>query len=138
MAFAQGRTSAYPGAKVRAPRKPMRVAFAWVTHRGAVLLEQRSLDGLWPGLWELPSACGTRAKADLGLRLGQPLGACLVQIAHTLTHRDVTARVYRATRPKATTKRQGQKWWRDPLSAPLSSLARKAIVAVQRTQILAA
>ena len=113
----------YPGKKKPTSRKALPVAFAWIERAGEVLLEQRSLDGLWPGLWQLPSAEGRAAKATLGKRLGKHVGAPIVRVSHTLSHRDVTATVYRAT----ATAQAHQRWWRDPLSAPLSGLARKAI-----------
>jgi len=124
-AFREGNPTAYPGKKTKAARKSLRIAFAWIEHKGALLLEQRALDGLWPGLWELPSASGARAKDALAERLGQKLDRPLARIAHDLTHRRVSASVYLAS-AKAQT---GQTWWKEPLAAPLSSLARKAIVA---------
>lgn len=125
-AFREGQPTKYPGRKPSAPRKSLRIAFAWIERNGAFLLEQRPLDGLWPGLWELPSASGPRAKRELAQRLGQKLGPSLAKIAHMLTHRQVSASIYTASaKPQA-----GQKWWKDPLAAPLSSLARKAISAV--------
>ena len=122
-AYAEGRPLHYPGKKKPTARKALPVAFAWIERAGEVLLEQRSLDGLWPGLWQLPSAEGHAAKATLGKRLGEKMGPALVRVSHTLSHRDVTATVYRAT----ATAQAHQRWWRDPLSAPLSGLARKAI-----------
>ena len=131
--FNQGNSTKYPGKKTRAARKLLRIAFAWIEHNGALLLEQRPLDGLWPGLWELPSASGPRAKRDLAGRLGQELGLPLAKISHVLTHRQVIASVYHANaNPRA--KQPGQRWWKDPLSAPLSSLARKAIMAAGLTR----
>lgn len=121
-----GTTSKYPGAKVRSPQKLLRVAFAWIEHQGGVILEQRPLDGLWAGLWELPSASGPRARKTLEERLGQPLVDRVAQVTHELTHRKVEAVVYR-TKPVAGIGRV----WPRPLEAPLSSLARKAIVAAQ-------
>ena len=124
----QGKPTAYPGGKSKAARKSLRIAFAWVEHKGALLLEQRPLEGLWAGLWELPSASGAQAKRSLERRLGQKLDRPLARISHQLTHRQVTASVYRATaKPQL-----GQRWWKDPLTAPLSSLARKAIVATKQ------
>jgi A/G-specific adenine glycosylase len=119
--------TAYPGKKVKAPRKPLHIAFAFIERGHALLLEQRPLDGLWPGLWEPPSASGSRAKMELGDRLGQTPGPRLARITHELTHRRVEASVYQATAPEEA---RG-KWWGDPLAAPLSSLARKAILAVR-------
>jgi len=126
-AFREENPTAYPGKRAKTARKSLAVIFAWIEHKGAVLLEQRPLDGLWPGLWELPSASGPRAKQVLARRLGQPLGPRLAQVSHELTHRHVTSQVYQATAPKHT----NQRWWPDPLSAALSSLARKAIVATK-------
>jgi A/G-specific adenine glycosylase len=122
-----GEPGNYPGKRRPPARRLLRIAFAWCERDGAVLLEQRALDGLWPGLWELPSATGPAAKRALGLRLGQPLGRPLARLRHELTHRHVEASVYRAT----ARRQPGQRWWRDPLAAPLSSLARKAIRAVR-------
>lgn len=127
-AFKQGSARVYPGKKVKTVRKLLPIAFAWIEHNGAVLLEQRPLDGLWPGLWELPSASGLKAKALLAKRLGQALGLRLAHVSHDLTHRHVSATVYRA----AVEKTPDQRWWRDPLAAPLSSLARKAILAAKQ------
>jgi A/G-specific adenine glycosylase len=124
-----GKPDAFPGKRRPPARRRLRMAFAWCERAGALLLERRPLDGLWPGLWELPSETGSAAKRALGARLGQPLGACLARLEHDLTHRHVEARVYRATAQR----RRGQKWWPDPLAAPLSSLARKAILAVRST-----
>lgn len=124
-AVRQGEPAVYPGKKPKAARKSLRIAFAWIEHKGALLLEQRALDGLWPGLWELPSASGARAKDDLAQRLGQKLDRPLARIAHELTHRRVSASIYQAS-AKA---QAGQTWWKKPLTAPLSSLARKAILA---------
>ena len=128
--FRQGNPTAHPAKKVRTERRSMAIAFAWIEQQGALLLEQRSLDGLWPGLWELPSASGARAKHALAKRLGQELGQPLARISHTLTHRQVSASIYRAT----VAARTGQTWWKDPLAAPLSSLARKAILATRAQQ----
>ncbi len=120
-----GDPAGYPGKRTRAERRVLRVAFAWCERDGSLLLEQRPLDGLWAGLWELPSASGPTARRALAARLGQPLGRPLVRLSHALTHREVEASVYRAT----ARRRPGQRWWADPLVAPLSALARKAIVA---------
>jgi A/G-specific adenine glycosylase len=127
-AFRTGTPTAFPGKKIKAERKSLSIAFAWIERDHRLLLEQRPLDGLWPGLWELPSASGPSAKAELARRFGGRLGPRLAQVTHELTHRKVTATVYRAD-GKAQAE---QKWWADPLSAPLSSLARKAITAVKR------
>jgi A/G-specific adenine glycosylase len=65
-AFREGTPTAYPGKKTKATRKSLRIAFAWIEHKGALMLEQRALDGLWPGLWELPSASGVDGRPASG------------------------------------------------------------------------
>ncbi len=125
--FRVGNPTAYPGKKLRAARRILSVAFAWIEEAGGVVLEQRSLDGLWAGLWELPSASGPGAEKDLARRLGQPLGRRIAKVNHDLTHRRVEAIVYEVDFAKFLGRR-----WRDPLTAPLSALARKAIIATGR------
>lgn len=130
-----GQPTRYPGKKAKAPRQSLDIAFAWIERNGQVLLEQRPLDGLWPGLWELPSASGPKAAAELARRLGTLLGARLAEVTHELTHRRVTATVFRAkTRAGRPTPSPSaaQRFWEKPLEAPLSSLARKAIRSVQQ------
>jgi A/G-specific adenine glycosylase len=119
-----GSPTDYPAEKARATRQVLCMAFAWIECDGGIVLEQRSLDGLWAGLWELPSASGAEAKRSLAQRLGRPLGARVATVTHDLTHRRVEAIVYRAK----PSDRLGRVW-ADPLAAPLSALARKAIVA---------
>jgi A/G-specific adenine glycosylase len=130
-----GQPTRYPGKKAKPPRQALHIAFAWIARDGQVLLEQRPLDGLWPGLWELPSASGPEATADLSRRLGVPLGARLAEVTHALTHRQVTATVFRAEARAGRLRPcpgSAQRFWDDPLTAPLSSLARKAIRSVSR------
>jgi A/G-specific adenine glycosylase len=129
-AFGEGEPARYPGAAVPARRQRLSVAFALIASGRALLLERRPLAGLWAGQWELPSSAGPRAKAELGRRLGQALGSPIARVAHELSHRHVVVSVYRATGERGP----GQKWWRDPLAAPLSALARKAIVAAGGAQ----
>lgn len=126
-AHREGTVERYPTPKPRAKRKELRVAFAWVEpDDGGLWLSQRGLEGLWAGLWELPSAETPTALATLlGLRrLAKPLA----RVEHTLSHRDVIATVYAARPPRSPP--SGWRVYRDPLSAPLSALARKAIEAV--------
>jgi A/G-specific adenine glycosylase len=123
-----GNPELLPGKKVRAARTMLHIAFAWIERDKGVVLEQRPLDGLWAGLWELPSAQGAAAKTDLAKRLGHPLGRKIATVKHDLTHRRVEACVYLVDHNRRSAPKLGRTW-QVPLSAPLSSLARKAIVA---------
>jgi adenine-specific DNA glycosylase len=106
-------------------RKNQKIRALWIETDRGLVLEQRALDGLWAGLWEPPSASGAGAKRELAARLGRPLGARIATVTHDLTHRHVQASIYQA----ATTQPLGRAW-PTPLTAPLSALGRKAILAV--------
>ena len=130
-AYAAGEVSRYPPAKVRAPRQVLPMALAFCAQKNGIWLAQRPLAGLWAGLWELPSAVGADAAASLSAHWRLRLGTPLAQITHLLTHRRVEATVY-AARPAARGPHLGS--WQlvaEPLSAPLSILARRALVAAQ-------
>lgn len=123
-AFEQGRQSEFPRATKQTKTKVMPLAFAVYRDGQGVYLKQRPLDGLWAGLWEPPSADSREAlEATMG-----PLGEPVANVAHQLSHRDVQATIYRATKlprgVKATLKP-----WTDPFAAPLSGLARKVLTA---------
>lgn len=124
----QGVVDRFPVPKVRPPRRLLPVAMAWLeTEDGSVWLEQRPLEGLWAGLWELPSA---DSPAELATKLGGvSLSEPLAQVEHTLSHRDVVATIHTGSAPEAPPERF--RLYPDPLSAPLSGLARKAIVAAR-------
>ncbi|MEO1171847.1 MAG: A/G-specific adenine glycosylase [Myxococcota bacterium] len=131
-AYAEGDVDRFPTPKPRAKRKRLDVAFAWIESEAGVWLEQRGLDGLWAGLWELPSADGSSALAK---RVGRKrLPKPLTVIEHTLSHRDVVASVYAVAAPDPVPEH-----WRQsaqPLGEPLSALARKAIQAVAPPELL--
>ena len=137
-AAASSQTSFPLTAKAR-PRQPLPMAMAYAAGGGAgrsgdgagsAWLGRRPLAGLWAGLWELPSAEGRGAKARLAAALGQPLGRCIAEVSHTLTHRDVTARIYLVARPRWRARAQLKPFAR-PEEAPLSALARKALAAAR-------
>ncbi len=120
-------------ATARQPKKQnMSVAFGWAASEEGVWLEQRALEGLWPGLWELPSGQAESeeaARALLEKKSGCVLGAEIATVKHTLSHRNVVARVYEVLgdlREVPAIKRERVP---EPLKAPLTSLAKKAIVA---------
>jgi A/G-specific adenine glycosylase len=96
-AHREDRIAELPPVRVRPPRKRLEVV-AGVWRRGeALLLGKRRAKGLFGGLWELPcvEACEDPAEA-----LSQALG-CEVQLAQalgevkrTLTHRDLTVKLF--------------------------------------------
>lgn len=127
---------AFPPAKKRIAKQDLAIAFAWLAHPQGLWLVQRSPDNaLWSGLWELPSASGDDAKTRLSERIGAQLGPALGSVRHNLTHRNVTATIYQGpTHPQYPTL-TAAKLWQTPLDAPLSTLARKAIVVAQRAML---
>jgi len=125
-----GDPTTFPGAKRAVEVRRLPVALAWVEDARGVYLRRRPLDGLWAGLWELPSAEGRGARARLASELGAELGRALVRVEHVLSHRRVVATVYPARGRPA----RGLVAYADPLSAPLSGLARRAIEAVLRVR----
>jgi A/G-specific adenine glycosylase len=126
-----GDVERYPRARRAMERKQLDIAFAWVRGRAGVWLERRPIDGLWAGLWELPSAAGQRARAVLSERLGVELAGPIARVEHELTHRAVRARIFEPVRAPRLRSGQNRRRWREPLLAPLSGLARKAILAAQ-------
>jgi len=111
----------------------LRVAFAWAQRdEGTVLLEQRGLEGLWAGQWQLPGEEGPRARARLQARLGCRLATRGVVVNHSLTHRDVLATIYEV-RDLVAVDLPRSRWYGDPDAAALSALARKAIAAFRHT-----
>ena len=114
---------AYPAPRVRAERAVLRVAFAWLASPEGVWLMRRPLDGLWAGLWELPSAGD---KKTLAARYGALAGP-LATVRHDLTHRRVLARLYQPRALPPLVQTDGFMPYRDPTTAPLSGLARKMI-----------
>jgi A/G-specific adenine glycosylase len=128
-AFETDRVKDFPTARQAAVRKKLSVAFAWIETPEGVWLEQRPLDGLWAGLWELPSGEGRAAKKGLQEKLAVVLGRPMARVSHQLSHRDVTATVYGLEGVPGAGNRRLQPY-HDPLAAPLSGLARKAIQAV--------
>jgi A/G-specific adenine glycosylase len=119
----------FPGKKTATKRAPLAIAFAMVRGEGGLLLEQRPLVGLWPGLWEPPSATGKAAKRALEKRLGARLSPGQATIGHTLTHRDVLATVHTVSGKSMGAPAANQRFVPDPLAMPLSTLAKKAILA---------
>lgn len=124
-----GRQAHYPASRPAPARATLRIAFAWIRGRDGVWLQRRPVEGLWAGLWELPSASGRTARAGLAKRLGVELSGPMARLQHELTHRSVKAAVYRPVRVPRLLTALNLKRYSDPLQAPVSTLARKAIEA---------
>jgi A/G-specific adenine glycosylase len=128
---ALGAPERFPAKRARPSVAKLDVVFAWIPSGGGVWLERRPLAGLWSGLWQLPAEEGPRARGRLAERLGVDLGRVRVRVHHALTHRSVEARVYVPSDAPHVRRRTLGARSRDPLAAPLSALARKAIVAMR-------
>ena len=130
VAYKTGNPTQFP-ATAKQPRKQnMSVAFAWLEQGKGLLLEQRGLEGLWPGLWELPSSQAESEEAArilLEKKLGSRLGEQIAIVKHALSHRNVTARVYAISGELNKNLTSRRVLYAEPLKAPLSSLAKKAI-----------
>lgn len=132
-AYKVGTPEAYPAPKAGAKRKSLYVAFGWHENKSGLWLEQRGLDGLWSGLWELPSGEGEtpeQAKAHLMAKVPADCSSEVTSVHHILTHRNVQAVVYKIEKFPRTRSAEGKRY-RLPLEAPLSGLARKAIKAAK-------
>jgi A/G-specific adenine glycosylase len=132
-AYALGTPQRFPTKVQKTARQKLCIAFAYAADARGTWLHRRGLDGLWAGLWEPPSAAGEGAATALSQQLQVPLGQPIASVQHTLTHRDVHASLYRVdcTHWRAT---DTLRPFAAPLQAPLSTLAKKALLAAQASQ----
>lgn len=125
-----GEPTRFPRRSVRRAERPtLRLAFLWHRTRAGVWLERRPLAGLWAGLWQLPSEEGHTARARLGRRFGQPIRRRVSGLRHELTHRVVIVSVYASAPFTSIPRSATMRAFADPLGAPLSAVARRAITA---------
>lgn len=121
-ALSHGRVQAIPPARPRRARQSLRLTAAvWIRQR-RVLLARREERGLFGGLWELPcSEARGRPDATLRALLGPRLrvGRMLGELKRTLTHRELTLRLYEVSggRPPATAAPYRELRWVGPASA---------------------
>ncbi len=103
-ALRAGRQQEIPRARRRRERARLDVACALIERRGALLMARRPADGLFGGLWELPSAVvaqGEDPRAALRRELRERLalrvsaGEELAAVERTLTHRRLHFVAYR-------------------------------------------
>jgi len=127
-AHAAGDPTRFPRRSVPPAEKPtLWLAFLWHRTRAGVWLERRPLDGRWAGLWQLPAEEGRGAHARLARRFGEPMRRCVSGLRHELTHRTVIASVYASAPTTSIARGAAIRAFADPLSAPLSAVARRAI-----------
>jgi A/G-specific adenine glycosylase len=124
----------HPVPVARKAPQPLAMVFAWRQDAAGLWLRQRDVHGKWAGLWEPPSAEGDEAANTLTAE-GIGVGAPLWTVSHTLTHRQITAVVCQGEGDAEAWRRAGAKPVLRPLEAPLSTLARKAIVAASATML---
>ncbi len=120
-ALRSGRIGELPGAKVRPPRKHLRLAVAVCRRSSDVLLGMREEKGLFGGLWELPCAelsgrsgpsqilFALRGTLGASIRLGESLGC----VRRTLTHRELELNLYDVTarsEPRPSHRYQEFRW----------------------------
>jgi len=132
-AFALGRVAEFPPARARRVGEKVRQAVVLIERRGRMLVARREgplLAGLWepPGVELAPRASARaalrRQLAALGLRARlAPTGRT---VRHTITHRDITAEVWRGELAGALPRAAGLRWV-DPRApaVALTALARK-------------
>jgi A/G-specific adenine glycosylase len=133
-AYETGQVQAYPVPVAARPLTALAIAYAYRLDADGLWLWQRGVHGLWAGMWEMPSGEGPSGAEKLheaGIRLGEPIA----QVQHLLTHRKVTATLYRGLGSKRAWLAAGARPIAQPLAAPLSSLARKAIVAATASMV---
>jgi len=130
LAYEAGEPTRFSRRSVRpAERSTLRLAFLWHRTRAGVWLERRPLAGLWAGLWQLPGEEGHTARARLARRFGEPVQRRVSGLRHELTHRIVIVSVYVSARATSIPRSATMRAFTDPLGAPLSAVARRAITA---------
>lgn len=143
VAHARGTVHLYPPAKVKKKVPVRRMDAVWFERAGAVLLVQRPAEGLWGGLWELPSVVsagetwreGEASEAFesiYGVRM--KTGGVLTTRRHVLSHKVFEFQLLRSLgdAPRASANHTALRWvGPDELeSIGLSALTAKAISSV--------
>jgi A/G-specific adenine glycosylase len=118
-ARAAGRAADFPAPRKRPARRALVLACGVVRRGGRVLLARRPAEGLFGGLWALPStevaehedagaALARALRREHGLRcaVGPELAAC----ERTLTHRALTLRAFRCEPARRVAEREDLRW----------------------------
>ncbi len=106
-AHRHGDVERFPSGKVATRMRELRLTLAWIEREGRVLMVRRPERGLWAGLWDLPwiesddatnGSDGDTLAAELGASISAALAVEdeLARRVHVLSHRRVTATVFRA------------------------------------------
>ncbi|HEY2900659.1 MAG TPA: A/G-specific adenine glycosylase [Polyangia bacterium] len=141
----KGITAVIPARKTKAPRPTARVACAYVTQSGRVLLVRRPKGQLLASTWALPSApvvgaadaseVARQAARQSGVMVGRQRPQFRGQVRHIFTHRDLTAEVYAVaarTAEAATSASDSARRWVAADELPtlgISSFTRKTLAA---------
>ncbi|RJS18076.1 A/G-specific adenine glycosylase [Corallococcus sp. H22C18031201] len=152
LAYAKGRVDELPPAKVRAAPKKLELALAVWPREGKLLFARRAEEGLFGGLWELPTTevaedtTDAVALGQLASALGTPdlkLVGALGNVRRQLTHRALTLRLLRVEGPVLP--RQAKSFqelrWCTPQEAEalgMSTAMQRALESVIAQDVLAA
>ncbi|MBU8899504.1 A/G-specific adenine glycosylase [Corallococcus sp. M34] len=152
LAYAKGRVDELPPAKVRAAPKKLELALAVWPREGKLLFARRAEEGLFGGLWELPTTevaedtTDAVALGQLASALGTPdlkLVGALGNVRRQLTHRALTLRLLRVAGPVLP--RQAKSFqelrWCTPQEAEalgMSTAMQRALESVIAQDVLAA
>ena len=132
-AFALGRVAAFPPVPARRAGEKVRRAVALIERRGRMLVVRREgplLAGLWepPGVELAPGRPARRALEAVlaGLGLGAAIAPAGTVVRHAITHRDISAEVWRGEL-SGRVPRSARLRWVDPCApdVALTALARK-------------
>ena len=136
-ARASGAPERFPAPAKKPPAKRASAVAGVIARRGRVLLWRRPSEGLFGGMWELPTVPGSDPSAllaELERRTGiaARAGASLGRLRHQLTHRDLRLEVWaleqRGGRLRASARSDARFCTSGDLAElPLSALARKAL-----------
>jgi A/G-specific adenine glycosylase len=128
-AYAQGKTGSYPGKKPKKilPVKATRMLV--ISHKDDVLLQQRPLTGIWPGLWgfiELPLDTDIDNYCQQHLQLKKYQRQSLPGFRHTFSHYHLDISIEQialAQKPKHVMEDQHQLWYnmRQPAAVGLAA-----------------
>jgi len=147
VAARRGLTDVIPARRAKAARPLVRIACAYVTRAGRVLLVRRARGELLAGTWALPSApvadgegapaAAREAARRSGVSPAPGAPRLCGQVRHIFTHRDLTADVYEVGARGGDAGGADRRWVAPGELATLgiSSFARKTLAAAQGRRV---